>query len=124
MNYDYSDVLSDSEIPDTLTKEQALMLLDGVIKETFFELFERAFGEPDKIIREKVEQANMVEIKGWMTNIVGAQEPDDVFVNPMLRDVLKFAASVVNRKHGGNIDVSKINKPEDLRDHMKGKGDE
>jgi len=123
-NTNYSNVLSDPEIPDTITKEQALMLLDGVIKETFFELFERAFGEPDTSVREKVELANMVEVKEWMTNIVGAKVPDDVFVKPILCDVVKFAAGVLNRKYGSDIDISKINKPEDLYAHLNEKGDE
>lgn len=123
-NNDYSDILSDPEIPDTVTKEQALRLLDGVIKETFFELFERAFGEADRSVRDKVEQAHMVEVKEWMTNIIGAKEPEDVFVTPMLRDVVKFAAGVLNRKHGKDIDIRKINKPEDLRSVLKGKDEE
>ena len=123
-NNDYSDILSDPELPDTVTKEQALRLLDGVIKETFFELFERAFGEADRSVREKVEQAHMVEVKEWMTNIIGAKEPEDVFVTPILRDVVKFAAGVLNRKHGKDIDIRKINKPEDLRSVLKEKDEE
>ncbi|WP_404471147.1 hypothetical protein LG301_10670 [Vreelandella venusta] len=59
-NYNYSASLSDPDIPDTLTKEQVMMLLDRVIKEAFFELYERAFGAPDDATTAKVEKADLL----------------------------------------------------------------
>nr|WP_298060009.1 hypothetical protein [uncultured Halomonas sp.] len=48
-NYNYRAPLSDPDIPDTLTKEQVMMLLDSVIKEAFFEQKPAAFC--DSILR-------------------------------------------------------------------------
>ena len=118
-NYDYGSLLSDPDIPDTLTKEQVMMLLDNVIKEAFFELYERAFGEPDDAIKTKVEEADLLSVKEWMTNIVDAQEPNDLFVSSIEREVAKFAAGVLNRKHGKNINIDDIRKPQDLYNFLK-----
>lgn len=123
-NYNYGASLSDPDIPDTLTKEQVMKLLDNVIKEAFFELYERAFGAPDETTTEKVEEADLLTVKEWMTNIVDAQDPSDLFVSSIEREVAKFAAGVLNRKHGKNIDIGDIRKPEDLYSFLKSESDE
>lgn len=78
------------------------------------QLYERAFGAPDDATTAKVEEADLLTVKAWMTNIVDAQEPSDLFVSPIEREVAKFAAGVLNRKHGKNINIDDIRKPEDL----------
>ena len=119
MSYDYRDVLSDPEIPEDLSTKDVFLLLDTVLKETFFKLFERAFGKPNPEVMQKVEEANVLQVQEWITNFIGAQKPDDVFVDPLARDIARFAAGVINRKHGGNIDPNTIHKLEDLQVHMK-----
>lgn len=123
-NFDYSDVLSDSRIPDTLTKEQAVMLLENVIKETFLELFQRAFGEPDAAIKEKIEQSDLVTVKEWMSNIVDARSPEDMFVLPLERDLVRFTADVMKRNHGKDINLDEIRTLQDLHDLLENEDDE
>ncbi|EXJ09030.1 MULTISPECIES: hypothetical protein [Nitrincola] len=122
-HYNYGNSLADSDIPDTLTKEQVMLLLDNVIKETFFELYEHAFGAPDDAITARVEEADLLTVKSWMINIVDAQTPSDLFVSPIERTVAKFAASVLNRKYGKNINIDDIRKPEDLYSLLKKESD-
>lgn len=122
--FNYDDTLSDPELPDTLTKEQVILLLDNIIKEVFFELYERAFGEPDATITAKVEEADLYTVKSWMTNIIDAEDPSDVFVSSIERVVAKFAAGVLNRKHSKSINIDQIRKPEDLYSLLKTENDE
>lgn len=123
-SFNYDNSLSDPDIPDVLTKEQVILLLDNVIKESFFELYERAFGEPDDTIITKVEEADLYTVKSWMTNIVDAENPNDIFVSSIERVVAKFAAGVLNRKHGKSINIDHIRKPEDLYSILKNENNE
>ncbi|WP_240610020.1 hypothetical protein [Billgrantia endophytica] len=97
----YTDVLQDSEIPDNISKEKMILLLDSMVKDIFLETFTRAFGKPDKTVKEKISKAHLAEVKEWIPNIVDAQEPSDVFVSSLERAIAKFGADVINRKHDG-----------------------